>query len=144
MLMRVDFYLLPTDSSDDKDLFICRLLEKIYHRHHEVFVACDTQQEAHVLDELLWTFKPESFIPHNLQHEGPDIPPPIQFGYDAKPPARFNDILLNLQPQVPDFYARFKRIIEIVPNDASAKDLSRQRFRWHRAKQHQIQTHTIE
>lgn len=75
-LIRVDFYLLASDQPDARWLVACRLLEKAYAKGHKVYVLCNNKQDAELLDELLWTFKEDSFIPHNLQGEGPEPPPP--------------------------------------------------------------------
>ncbi|MCC5014003.1 MULTISPECIES: DNA polymerase III subunit chi [unclassified Legionella] len=141
--VRVDFYLLNSNELSSRWLLACRLLEKAYLRGHQVFVYCDTKQDAEQLDELLWTFKDNSFIPHNLQGEGPEPPPPIQLGYQGEPRG-FNDILLNLAAPIPSFYARFRRVMEIVVNDESAKELSRAHYREYRAKQCELHTHNIE
>lgn len=140
--VRVDFYLLAKGSEQAQVLLACRLLEKAYIRGHRVFVYCKNQQEAETLDELLWTFKDNSFIPHNLQGEGPEPPPPIQIGYKEEPRG-FNDILLNLHSEIPSFYSRFKRIIEIISNDESEKEQGRNRYREYRLKQCELQTHEI-
>lgn len=140
--IRVDFYLLANSDKQARWLIACRLLEKAYLRGHRAFVYCDNQQDAETLDELLWTFKDNSFIPHNLQGEGPEPPPPVQIGYGDEPRG-FNDILFNLATQIPIFYPRFRRVIEIVPNDDSAKELSRSHYREYRAKQCELQTHEI-
>lgn len=141
MSHRVDFYLL-NKAADDKWLYACRLLEKAYRLGHRVFVFCDNQQNAEHLDELLWTYKDNSFIPHNLQGEGPEPPPPVQIGYQAEPRG-FNDILLNLSSTVPAFFSRFNRIIEIVPEDEQSKEISRENYRTYRNAQCKIQTHQI-
>jgi len=138
--IRVDFYLLA--SSEETSLVACRLLEKAYLRGHRVFVYCNNQQEAEKIDELLWTFKDNSFIPHNLQGEGPIPPPPIQIGYTNEP-REFDDILLNLNNEIPIFHSRFRRIIEIIGNDEKAKELGRLRYREYRKKQFELQTHEI-
>ncbi len=139
--MRVDFYLL-TGETQDPLLIVCRLLEKAYLRGHKVFVYSASKQEAENLDELLWTFKDNSFIPHNLQGEGPEPPPPIQIGYGEEPRG-FDDILVNLRPEIPPFYSRFRRVIEIVANEETAKESSRSRYREYRAKKCDLQTHNI-
>ena len=147
---RVDFYLLQ-DAADNEETAIqskyalaCRLIEKAYLRGHKVFVFCNNRQEAETLDELLWTFKEESFIPHNLQGEGPDKPPPIQIGSDeAVEPRGFSDILLNLSEIIPAFSQRFQRIMEIVPNAEQAKEISRVHYREYRAKGCALQTHQL-
>lgn len=140
--IRIDFYLLSSQEDSARWLLACRLLEKAYLRGHRVFVYCESQQEAHRIDELLWTFKDNSFIPHNLQGEGPEPPPPIQIGYQTEPRG-FNDILLNLSHEIPAFYSRFQRVMEIVINDEAAKELSRQRYREYRAKQCALHTHEM-
>ena len=141
--IRVDFYLLKATNPEAPWLVACRLLEKAYLRGHQVFVSCSNQQDAEKLDELLWTFKDNSFIPHNLQGEGPEPPPPIQIGYKEEPRG-FNDILLNLATDIPIFYPRFRRIIEIVANNEAAKNLSRTHYRDYRAKECELQTHEID
>lgn len=141
--VRVDFYLLKNNSAEAKWLLVCRLLEKAYLRGHRVFVYCNNQQEAETLDELLWTFKESSFIPHNLQGEGPEPPPPIQIGFGQEPRG-FDDILFNLASEVPLFYPRFRRIIEIVSNDEVERELSRAHYREYRLSQCEFKTHELQ
>ena len=141
--IRVDFYLLASDQPDAKWLVACRLLEKAYIRGHRVFVYCDNKQDAEHLDELLWTFRDDSFIPHNLQGEGPEPPPPVQIGYD-KEPRGFNDILLNMANSIPLFYGKFKRVMELVTNIEAEKELSRLHYKEYRSQKCELHTHHIE
>lgn len=140
--IRVDFYLLASNQNDARWLLACRLLEKAYAKGHTVYVLCNKKEDTEYLDELLWTFKEDSFIPHNLQGEGPEPPPPIQIGYDREPRG-FNDILLNLSNFIPPFYSRFKRIMELVLNEETEKEESRIRYRDYRAKGCELHTHQI-
>lgn len=140
--MRVDFYLLSDKQPNAQWLVACRLLEKAYLKGHRVFVYCANQQEAELLDELLWTFKDDSFIPHNLQGEGPEPPPAIHIGYD-KEPRGFNDILLNASPEIPPFYNKFKRIIELVGAEEEAKEQSRRHYKEYRARGCELFTHQL-
>lgn len=140
---RVDFYLLSSDKPQDRWLIACRLIEKAYLRGHKIFVYCNNKQDAELLDELLWTFKDDSFIPHNLQGEGPEPPPPIQIGYD-KEPRGFNDILLNLAAHISPFMARFKRTIEIVSDDLAQKEQCRAHYKEYKSKGYDLHTHPIE
>ena len=141
--IRVDFYLLNNNDAEASWLLACRLLEKAYMRGHRIFVYCNNQSHAEKLDELLWTFKDDSFIPHNLQGEGPEPPPPVQIGYQQEPRG-FNDILLNMADEIPSFYTRFKRIIELVANDETSKELSRVHYREYRSKKCDLHTHTMD
>lgn len=141
--MRVDFYLLKDNDPTAGWLVACRLLEKAYQRNHRVFVYCENLHDATFLDELLWTYKDDSFIPHNLQGEGPEPPPAVQIGYSGEPRG-FNDILINMATTIPPFHARFRRIIEIVVDNDLAKEISRQHYREYRAKQFDLHTHPID
>jgi len=141
--IRIDFYLLSSDQPDAPWLVACRLLEKAYMKGHRVYVHCENQQDAETLDELLWTFRDDSFVPHNLQGEGPEPPPPVQIGH-GKEPRGFNDILLNMTRNVVPFYNKFKRVMELVPNLELEKELSRKRYKEYRAVGCDLHTHDIE
>lgn len=141
--VRVDFYLLASDTPDARWLIACRLLEKAYFKGHQIYVRCSNQQEAEFFDELLWTFRDDSFIPHNLQGEGPEPPPPVHIGYD-KEPRGFNDILLNLAEDIPPFYAKFNRVIELVSAEETAKERSRTHYKEYRARGCTLHTHNID
>ncbi len=140
--IRVDFYLLQAAQPHARWLVACRLLEKAYYKGHRVFVWCNDRKEAEYLDELLWTFKDESFIPHNLQGEGPEPPPVIQIGY-AQEPRGFNDILLNMAKDIPPFFKKFKRIMELVSNEEQQKADSRLHYKEYRTQGCNLHTHNI-
>ena len=141
-LIRVDFYLLTAPEPQAMWLIACRLLEKAHQRGHRVFVYCENKKDAEHLDELLWSFKDDSFIPHHLQGEGPEPAPPVQIGYGAEPRG-FNDLLLNLSSTIPPYYSRFRPIMEIVAENDTAKEISRQHYREYRAKQCELHTHKM-
>ena len=142
-LIRVDFYLLNDSQAQTIWLVACRLLEKAYQRGHRVFVLCENQKDAEHIDDLLWTYKDDSFIPHNLQGEGPEPPPPVQIGYDAEPRG-FNDILLNMASTIPPYFSRFRRVMEVVAANNDAKEISRNHYREYRSKQCELHTHNID
>lgn len=140
--IRVDFYLIHHQQPQANWLTACRLLEKAYQHQHQVFVQCTTQQEAEFLDALLWTYKDNSFIPHSLEKDALDTSTPIHIGYQNPPPAP-HDILMNMTPDIPSYFAQFRRIIEIVLPDDDAKAISREHYREYRSHQCQLHTHTI-
>ena len=140
--MRVDFYLLNNAEPKSAEIVACRLIEKAYQRGHRVFVFCEDAQAAARLDELLWTYKDDSFIPHNLQGEGPEPPPPVQIGYGPEPRG-FNDILLNLSTTIPPYFSRFRRVMEVIASNDAAKDIGRNHYREYRSKQCDLHTHNL-
>lgn len=143
--VRVDFYLLQEDRPEAFNLLACRLLEKAYVRGNRIFVYCADAIKALELDALLWTFKPESFIPHQLQEDKDSSASPIYLGWDSPPQGNgFEDVLLNLSAEVPFFYPRFKRVIELVSPSTAAKQRSRAHYRSYRKDNCELHSHTID
>lgn len=137
---KIDFYILPEDNCLQ---LACKLIEKAYKNRHRVYIHTENETVAHQLDELLWTYKEESFIPHNLYGEGPDPAPPIQIGF-ASTPEKHRDILINLSNDIPVFYKQFARIMELVPNSPSIQERARENYRIYRSNGYDIQTHKLQ
>jgi len=52
----------------------CEIAEENYARGSRVQIIALDQEQAERLDDLLWTFKPDTFIPHGLWVGSPDEP----------------------------------------------------------------------
>lgn len=142
--VRVDFYLLNNDEASKRLQLACRLLEKAYLRGHSVFVYCAIEKEAQQLDELLWTYKDSSFIPHTLKEQNPTLFSPIHLGCSLPSSKEISyEILLNLSPDIPPSFSHFHRIIEIVPQHETAKEISRRHYRFYRQEKCELFISTI-
>lgn len=108
----------------------CQLCAQLYRAKQRVFVYTADQQSAELLDELLWQFEPDSFVPHNLAGEGPQRGAPVEIGWQA--PKASRQVLINLADQVPDFARRFNQIIEFVPAEPTLKAQARERYKQYR------------
>lgn len=140
---KIDFYILPDSNANSRLLFACRLIEKAYKQRHRIYVHTEDEKEAHALDEMLWTYRDDSFLPHNLYGEGPEPAPPIQIGIHATP-EKHRDILINLGQKVPEFYSQFMRVLELIVNDNAAQEAGRERYRIYRASGFEINTHKLQ
>ncbi|KGJ89339.1 DNA polymerase III subunit chi [Thalassotalea sp. ND16A] len=98
-----------------------------YRQNQRVFMFCDDQQMAHQLDELLWSFESDSFVPHNLSGEGLASGSPVEISWQA--PTNNRNVLINLSGEVPSFASQFSQIIDFVPVDDELKKLARLRYR---------------
>jgi DNA polymerase-3 subunit chi len=140
---KINFYILPTDSEVERLNTVCRLVEKAYKNQHRVYIHTETQTFAHQLDELLWTYRDECFLPHHLYGEGPEPAPPIQIGYDVTP-EKHRDILINLHSKIPVFVSQFSRVFEVIPNKPEHQALARDNYRQYRAHGYDITTHKLQ
>lgn len=137
---KIDFYLVPESGEKERIAFACRLVEKIYKQQRRIYIHTDHLKTAHQMDELLWTYREDSFLPHNLYGEGPDPAPPIQIGFD-KTPHNHRDVLINLSAIVPEFYPQFSRILELVSDDTT--EAGRERYKFYRTQRIEITTHKL-
>ena len=130
-MAQVDFYLLKEQHLTARHIFACKIIEKAYQQNLRVFVYAVDQTEAQLFDDLLWTFKDTSFIPHVIIEENPALTAPVQIGYQAIPNNQA-EMLLNLTLQFPQAYAQFQRIIEICLHDEELRAGARQLYRQYR------------
>ena len=155
--MQVQFYLPPpsaeaSDSVEPSTVAaaqrlaqiqrVCQLCASLYRQSLKVFVYCANQQDAELVDEVLWQFDAHSFVPHNLAGEGPARGAPVEISWSA--PRTQRQVLINLTETVPDFVQRFSQIIEFVPAAEQGKAAARQKFKHYRQLGVEPQTRTPE
>ena len=142
-MARVDFYILKQAGSRSRHSFACRLAEKAYRLENTVHIHTGDRSDAESLNELLWTFRDGSFVPHELAVSTSDnrrSPISIGSGDDEIAP---RDLLINLSDQIPIFAEAFPRVAELVSSDEPCKRESRKRFAEYRDKGHTLQTHDV-
>ena len=142
MPQKIDFYILVEKNPNSHGLFACHLIEKIFDQKHSIYLHTESQKEAETMNQLLWTFRDDSFIPHNFYGDEKKPVPLVQIGF-SKTPKHHQDILLNFTSTVPEFFNQFKHIIEIVRNDPSQQNLARERYRIYRSHGCEINTHKL-
>jgi len=141
-MTRVDFYLLDHATEGGKDTAVCKLAHKAFRLGHRIYILTHDHEDAQRLDRLLWTFSAGSFIPHGLGARPADADLPVLIGQD-EPPADHEDVLIQLMPQVPEFFSRFRRVAEVVDGSDDEKTLARERFRFYRDRGYELQTHNL-
>lgn len=141
---QVDFYLLGDGAGGAAcDVAACRIAEKAWSRGHRVHLHTDSPESARRLDDLLWTWRDESFIPHSVcGADGAAGGVPVTIGWGPLPDFA-DDVLLNLDARVPAGFERLARIAEVVGGTDSARDAGRERFRRYRAHECELQTHRL-
>lgn len=140
-MARIDFYVLSQTGEQARQTFACRLAEKAYRLNNTVHIETGSRKDVDRLDELLWTFRDGSFVPHH-KLGGNDMGSPVTIGCDsgAMPP---RDLLINLADDIPAIAETFPRIAELVSSDQECKQLSRKRFAAYREQGHEIETHNV-
>jgi DNA polymerase-3 subunit chi len=133
---RIDFYQI----SGDEHAFACRLIDLVYRKGHQIYVHTSTEERARTLNEQLWTFKEETFVPHSLHSEALDVP--IKIGFDHEP-EEHQDVLINLSGQIPHFFSRFDRVAEVVPVDQNSRKSARENYAYYKERGYVLNYHEI-
>jgi DNA polymerase-3 subunit chi len=140
---QVNFYTLSSEDSQSRYQFACRLAEKAVALGHRVLIQTDSSATARQLDDLLWQFKPASFLPHaRISDESGPVTESVSIAAD---PSVVNegDVLINLGEsacQVPD---QFNRINEILTSDPEVLKAGRASYRYYQSKGLQPETHKL-
>lgn len=141
-MAKVDFYTIQQSTQEGRDFFACRLVEKVYNQGHKIYIHTESETVAQELDDLLWSFRPESFIPHAItgNEEGEDVPVIIGYGNEYSGP---KDVLINLSLSIPSFHHEFQRIAEIVINDEAIKQTLREHWKQYQDLGYELQQHQL-
>lgn len=140
-MAEVSFYILPTESLQDRYLFACKLIEKAYRSGCFCYVLTDSAEQSRIIDDLLWTFRAGSFIPHQIYiGELPELEKVILIGsLDA--PENWQQTLFNLSSRYPELESQTGRILEILDNSETTKEAGRNRYRQYQQSGMKITTH---
>ena len=142
---QVDFYVRSETNPDALESFACRLVETVWQRGHAVLVLAASDIAARRLDDLLWTFREESFVPHRrIGSHGPTASEPASEPVLVSTPGVWRsdlDVLINLTASVPAEADRAARIAEIVPATGPGRDTGRERYRQYRNRGFELRTH---
>lgn len=121
---------------EDKLTHACRLLRKAYRQGARVAVAAPPPLLQR-LDQLLWTFEPQEFVPHLRLSPGSQAASMQQRTpvWLLEPGARAPEaaVLVNLGAQRWPDDAGFQRIIEVVSTEPDDVQAARRRWKAYEA-----------
>jgi DNA polymerase III subunit chi len=142
---QVDFYIVDSEAEDARLRIACRICDKAMQKSQHVFINATTDTEAGRLDDLLWTMIQGSFIPHRILRQPPQTQPrePVLIGLGQEPVGTRWDLLINLAPEVPDFFSRYERVAEVVDANAERRAQSRERYRFYRDRGYKLNNHQV-
>jgi len=139
---QVDFYVLDRVDEHARNTLACKLAEKAWRLENTIHIHTMTQADAMHLDELLWTFRDGSFVPHHIVPAPASTESPISIGCESDE-VEARDLLINLCDDVPSVAKLFPRVAELVSSDEDSKLSSRKRYGLYRDQGHEINTHNL-
>lgn len=143
-MTRIDFYILQDVNLAAQHRFACRLAIRALSGRstagQRVVLHTADEATAREVDELLWHYPDRRFLPHAVQHAPGADQAPVLVSWTEPP--HFDGVLMNLAPEVPEFFNRFHRVVEVVVGET--RDQGRDRYRFYRHRGYPLYDHKME
>ena len=123
------FYLLPQADPSARLPYAARLTEKAWRQGDRVCLYCDAGQ-TQAVDDILWQFSPDSFLPHQtLEHSSDPCPGRIAVLAAGQPDPADWDTVIVLGESLPGDADRFTRLALIATSDTPTLQRARSHYR---------------
>ena len=125
---KAHFYLIDKPRFREQPLLlVCELAKKAYAANVPTLILARDPAQAEALDDLLWAFDPDEYLPHQIagMDADEDEAPVLIASPDTDVPLR--PLLINLRDAAPQ--GAFERVLEVVPADPAARDPLRARWK---------------
>lgn len=129
---RADFYLIAKPRFLNEPLkLVCELARKAYDSNQATLILTRDQAQAEELDDLLWSFDPDAYVPHQIagSDEDDEETPVLLATPDSDTPSR--PLVINLRDAA--WQGACERVLEVVPADPSAREPLRERWKQYKA-----------
>ncbi|MGY0505538.1 DNA polymerase III subunit chi [Luteimonas sp. e5] len=140
--MRADFYLIGKPRFRAEPLLlVCELARKAHQAEMPTLVLARDMAQAEALDDLMWSFDPEFYLPHQIAglDEDEELAPILILppGTDAPP----RPLVINLRDAAVS--GEFERVLEVVPADPAARGPLRERWKQYQARGLEVKKHDM-
>ncbi len=138
----IDFYVLQKNTLEEQHHFACRLIEKAVRQGNRVMVATKDEAESQKINDCLWSFRPDAFIPHTIIGDEHSSQAPVLISHNDDDDTH-SEVLVNLRLEVPPPFSRFKRLAEVVIQEKSVLENSRLSYAFYKKRGYPINTHKL-
>ncbi|RPE79572.1 DNA polymerase III subunit chi [Vulcaniibacterium tengchongense] len=138
---RADFYLIQKPRFREEPLLlVCELARKAVEAEQWTLVLARDAEQAERLDDLLWSFDDDAYVPHQIAGDEEDELTPVLIA----PPevdAPLRPLVINLRDAA--VAGGFERVLEVVPADAAARGPLRERWKQYQARGFELNKHDM-
>ena len=127
-MTRIDFH----SNVPNKIAYACRLVRKARAAQCKIVLLGKDSSELTQLDQLLWSFSEQDFIPHVHAGDPLAAQTPVILTDSEAVELPHHHVLINLSGNTPEHFARFERMFEIISSDEADKAAGRDRYRFYK------------
>lgn len=140
--MRADFYLIAKPRFLEAPLLlVCELAKRAYEAQKPTVILARSAEQAEELDDLLWSFEPDAYVPHQIAgaDQDEDLAPVLIVPPELDAPHW--PMVINLRAAAWD--GACERVLEVVPADPDAREPQRERWRQYKARGFALHKHDM-
>ncbi len=139
-MTQVDFYVGASAPFN----VVFQLCQKALQRDWKVRILTASKEESRLLDAHLWQHPQLGFLPHCQCGDALQAETPVWISEVFTHEDSVADLLINLHPEVPPFFAQFVRLAEVVWQDELLKTAGRERYRFYQQRGYKLQVHSLD
>ena len=140
-MARADFYLIDKPRFREQPLLlVCELVKKAFAAEQPLLILARSQEQAEAIDQLLWEFDDDAFIPHQIAGDEDDaicavlIATPDVVGEERA-------LVLNLRDECAP--GNWDRVLEVIAAETSEREGSRTRWREYQQRGIELKKHDM-
>lgn len=126
-MTEVSFYQVLNATPASVDATLPILLEKALHTGKTVVVKCPNVERMQRIDEALWAYKEESFLPHGTPDDGFKENQPIYLTTEDENPNNA-EILVMVSGATSDDFSSYERVLDMFEASDIQKQSARERW----------------
>jgi DNA polymerase-3 subunit chi len=121
----------------DKFAKVTDICEKAVAKGRQLTVFTQDNMMNDTLQKQLWRQSVTSFLPGNFPDDAMSQFSPIVLDTTGEHLLQ-DDVLINMQAEIPPFFSRFRYLVELVGHEESDKTAARVRFKFYRDRGYEI------
>lgn len=114
----IEFYILTEDAPLERLQLVDELIDKSMRAGRSVHIHTSSATSRQTLIERYRDYLPDEAVGLSICH--------------TTEPADHMQVLVNLAPEVPHFFSRFEKTLEIIDSDQQTRLLGRERYQYYR------------
>ncbi len=139
---RADFYLIDKPRFREEPLLlVCELARKAFEAGLYTLVLTRDAAQAEALDDLLWSFDPDAYIPHQIAGSDEDEDEAAVLIATPDSDVALRPLVINLRDGVVE--GTFDRVLEVVPADPAARGPLRERWKHYQSRGFDVKKHDM-
>lgn len=138
--MKVEFYVLSRGGESERIHKACVLAENAWHKGERVWLMAGDNAQADYIDQALWTFRGDSFVPHERLTDTASTDAPVLVALHAQLSQLTPGVVINLASEPVGACDAASRVVEVLAASDEARAQGRTRYRQYRDAGYQLDT----